>query len=247
MNAYSCCNAVNKLFDSLGGTLALAAAHHCVGEPNNGIRTLTWVGGHGAAGHRRGSVTTVDDYLEAMQSLSYSLVMIDGGLVQISMDFKGSDVVGYRFVFLPCPVRLNRSYVSAVIGQGGSIAESIGGFIEDNDKVPFVIRAPFRFEYSKNDDSKRHPRSHVHVGTSDGRIAVSHRVTVGRFLKFIFSNFYQDEFKNLESSTLLRDLSPTEGDRADKNLYDEELHFRVLIYLSAKSIRQIFPASLEID
>ena len=226
MNALSCCKNINKIFRSLNGNLALATARHCVGEPKSGIRTLTWVGGHGAKGHRRGSVTTVDDYLEAMHSLSYSLVMIDGGLVQISMDFDESDVVGYRFVFLPCPVRMKKSHLSAVIGRGESIAECVARFIEGNDQVPFVIRAPFRFEYSERDGLIEHSKSHVRLGTLDGRIAVSDRLTVGRFLKFIFSNFYQDEFKNLESSTLLRDLSPTEGDRADKNLYDEELRFR---------------------
>ena len=226
MNAYSCCKNLNKLFRLLNGNLALASAHHCVGEPKSGVRTLTWVRGHGEKGRRRSSVTTFDDYLEAVNNSSYSLIMIDGGLVQISMDFDGSDLAGYRFVFLPCPVWLKKSHLSAVIGRGESIAESVARFIEDSGPAPFVIRAPFRFEYSKNDGTKRHPRSHVHLGTSKGRIAVSHRLSVGRFLKFIFSNFYHDEFKNFESSPLLRQLSPTEDERADKVLYDEELHFR---------------------
>ena len=226
MNALSCCKNINKLFRSLNGNLALATARHCVGEPKSGIRTLTWVGGHGAKGRRRSSVTTLDDYLEAMHGLSYSLVMIDGGLVQISMDFDESDLVGYRFVFLPCPVRMKKSYLSAVIGRGESIAESVARLIEDSDLAPFVIMAPFRFEYSERDGLIEHPRSHARLGTSGGRVAVSHRVTVGRFLKFIFSNFYHDEFKNFESSSLLRELSPTEDDRAGKALCDEELHFR---------------------
>ena len=226
MNAYTCCNTINKLFLSLNGNLALATARHSVGEAENGLRTLTWVGGHGATGHRRDSVTTVDDYLDAAEGRSYSLVMIDGGLIQISMDFKGSDLVGYRYVFLPCPVRLERSYLSEAIGQGSSIAEGIGRFIEGHDQAPFVIRAPFRFEYSKNGGPTGHPRSHVHLGTSDGRIAVSHRLTVGRFLKFIFRNFYHYEFKSFESSPLLRELSTTEDERADKVFHDEELHFR---------------------
>ena len=229
MNAHACKENVNEFFRSLKGKLALETASHSVEDVRNGakrLKRLTWVGGHCATGHRRSSVTTFDDYLEAVNNSSYSLVMIDGGLVQISMDFDGSDLVGYRFVFLPCPVRMKKSHLSAVIGRGDSIAESVARFIEGSDPAPFVIRAPFRFEYSKNDGAKRHPRSHVHLGTSDGRIAVSHRLTVGRFLKFIFSNFYHDEFEKYESSSLLRDLSPTEDERADKDLYEEELHFR---------------------
>ena len=230
MNAHACKENINEFFRSLKGNLALAAAPHSVEEAKDGetnLNRLTWARGHNEKGRRRTSVTTVDDYLEAMNNSSYSLIMIDGGLVQISMDFDGSNLVGYRYVFLPCPVLLEGSYLSKAIGQGGSIADCVGRFYENGDQKKFVIRAPFRFEYSRNDDPNGHPRSHVHLGTSGGRLAVSHRVTVGRFLKFIFSNFYHHEFKDFKYSSLLRELSPKEDEPADKDrCYDEELYFR---------------------
>lgn len=98
-----------------------------------------------------------------------------------------------------------------------------------------VMIAPLRFEWSQNPKSKKEPKSHVHLGISDGRVAVSHPIMVWDFLNFIFKNFYPNEFKEFRSAMdemrgILPGIKHWDRDSHKTDLSDLEcIHFRVPI------------------
>src|SRR4051794_11879157 len=51
--------------------------------------------------------TTIEQYLAWVRAGAYSLVLRDGGLLQLTYSFKDRSLVGHRLAYVPCPVVLD--------------------------------------------------------------------------------------------------------------------------------------------
>ena len=198
---------------------------------------------------------SISEYINALKKEDYSLLLNDGGIVQVSFTFKEEEVIGYRFVYFPCPSRClsndyldrrdrsaNDSYVQSkkegedysysnlddcikdmlrrqkpeFMGKVNDLLEHFE-FLEMGENVQnqLVMLPQIRFEWKKkvseskedkNNGGKKtkdYSASHVHLGFSDGRLAVSRPITVWRFLFFVFMHFYRDEFDEFETFSKL--------------------------------------------
>ena len=74
-----------------------------------------------------------------------------------------------------------------------------------------VMMAPLRFEWSRGakttnegeEELRSEPESHVHLGFSKGRLAVSRPLTLWAFMSFVFKHYYHNEYKIFEESSKL--------------------------------------------
>ena len=177
----------------------------------------------------------VREYIDAFACQDYSFLLNDGAIVQISLTYKGSEVIKYRYVYLPCPISWTKKYERKNIKYDhdsledefledendsdfeneidSDEQESRRAFLEKSidrmDEVEFpkklVMIAPLRFEWKKNSDSNFEPPSHVHLGLPEGKIAISHPVSLSNFLYFIFKNFYSNDFDKYKSQLETQD------------------------------------------
>ncbi len=124
-----------------------------------------------------------DVYRESVRHRVYSVMMLDGALVQIQYEFKHRRLLRHRLAFLPSPwldaFHLHEQH-----------------YLEDNIDVDVTAHgwppAPLRFDFDP--DSHKdvvHPASHLTLGIVEQcRIPVARPLTPYRFVDFLLRNFY---------------------------------------------------------
>lgn len=167
------------------------------------IKRVWWRGSEDAYNFegRGGSKVGIREYLNALKSRDYSFLLNDGGIVQMQLDYKGHSVQKYRYAYLPCPISLADSEDSDLYadGENGTPLKGDIDIMNESDfRGSLVMVAPLRFEWDREQELEHEPKSHVHLGVSDGRVAVSHPVSVWNFLRFVLKNFYPREFEKFE-------------------------------------------------
>ncbi len=225
MTAPAICQRINEFCEFLSlSELALNIQSHVVKELEAGKRRVTWTSVENTSSRQRYDDVRFSEYLSALRERDFSVLMYDGSILQISLDYNGGNLVGHRHVFLPCPIHFQPSDLHG--GDSGLIP--LEDFIEDITADEFQdrlrVRPPLRFEYDPEAATEDHPASHVHLGQSRSRIAVSSPLSSDRFLRFIFRNFYPDEFTahpEIHSLT-----SPAHADTISE-MQAGELHVRV--------------------
>lgn len=203
-------------------------------ETNNLIKDVSWRGNKNSAtndymGNER---VTVDEYLVALERNHYSFLLKDGGIVQISVSYENSSFIGYRYAYLPCPISLKDCefavddvnseaeddiedgeteidvYEDEDLYEESNKADLLKSAIRDISDAKFrkssLIVAPLRFEWKMNSNSKLEPASHVHLGVSEGRIAISHPISIWNFIEFVIKNFYPADFDKFKRTSGLR-------------------------------------------
>lgn len=133
-----------------------------------------------------GDVDYHDLHRELGEKRSYSVKLIDGGLLQLLYRFKNGSLVKHRLAFYPSPsLRAFRDDPDAYMRDELFID------IVSRRIVPF----PLRFDYDV--DAARdivHPVCHLTLGDVEGcRIPVSAPLSPRWFIDFILRNFYQTE------------------------------------------------------
>lgn len=127
---------------------------------------------------------TVAEYHDFINAQMYSAVLYDGAIVQISYDFSGSDLVGHRLCYYPCPFDMDPELVRS---------EPLGDLIDmyrENRESETNLRSPCRFDYDEQNIETDHPAVHMHIIKASCRWAVSGPLSVGHFVRFIFRQFY---------------------------------------------------------
>jgi hypothetical protein len=114
----------------------------------------------------------------------YSAVLYDGALLQISYDFTGRSLVGHRLCFYPCPFDVDIQLL-----QSEPIADVVAMYRESGETKSF-LRSPCRFDYDDQNPSSEHPSVHFHFNKADCRWPVTHPLSIGEFLAFVFRHFY---------------------------------------------------------
>jgi hypothetical protein len=142
----------------------------------------------------RGTDVQFSEYMGALRIGDFSILMGDGGVIQVSIDFSGGQIVGHRLVYLPCPIHIGADEIRLDTGEIYPLADFIDDLSEDEFRDRLRVRAPIRFEYDPENAGDEHPSSHLHLGRADCRIAVSCPLHLDTFLRFVFKRFYNAEF-----------------------------------------------------
>jgi hypothetical protein len=121
---------------------------------------------------------------ELSKKRSYSVKLIDGGLLQMMYRFEGERLVKHRLAYYPSP-----SLRSFQEDPDAYLRDELFLDIISRRIVPFPLR--FDFDELVSQDIN-HPRCHLTLGDVQGcRIPVSSGVTPRWFVEFILRNFYQ--------------------------------------------------------
>ena len=130
------------------------------------------------------------DYSEIHEELSekrsYSIKLIDAGLLQMMYRFDGEELTNHRLAFYPSP-----KFPSFRHDPESYLRDDLYVDIVSRRLVPFPLR--FDFDRAAAVDVA-HPHCHLTLGDVKGcRIPVSSPITPRRFVEFVLRNFYQTD------------------------------------------------------
>ena len=154
---------------------------------------ITWGRAPGTGLYNKHDEIDYSAYYSMLENRDYSILLKDGGIIQISLDYLGSKLNGHRYAFIPCPIYFDEADLN-LLDEGIPFIEFIDELQHKELASRFRIRPSFRFEYDPNSTQDDHPFSHVHLGKSSSRIPVSRPIRVEQFFRFVFKNFYPSEF-----------------------------------------------------
>lgn len=172
--------------------LQLLVEHQCVVDLNPVVlrefgssKFVTWDAAGGQFTHLLGGELTLDGYAALVKARTFSAVLRDGSLLQISYSFDLKSVVKHRLCFIPCPLDLT----SDDMAQFPLLdwLESVG-----SPSAEIQLRGPVRFDFDLAAAEAEHPAVHLTVGSSVCRIPVERPLSVGEFAQFVVHNFYPD-------------------------------------------------------
>lgn len=136
-------------------------------------------------------------YAVLRDSRSYSLRLIDGGLVQMLFTYGAGGLEKQRLAFFPSPDLLEYQNNSDVYEMDDLYAEVI---------AKNVVTTPLRFDFDpQNFVAGEHPRSHLTIGQyKNCRIPVSCALTPFLFMEFILMAFYNTPGRNIAANLVAR-------------------------------------------
>ena len=149
-----------------------------------GITRITWCSTSGIGLLFRRKFATIDDYCGWLEANAFSAILYDGSIIQISYDFLGTDIIGHRLAYYPCPFELDRELI---------LTEPILDVVSlyrGKDDALINLRPPIRFDYDPHAGREGHPITHLTILTSACRWAVAAPLSLGHFCRFIFRHFY---------------------------------------------------------
>jgi hypothetical protein len=156
-----------------------------VAETAVGRNRLTWRSpSAGAVLGGGGPFATIDEYLSHLKAEAYVAILYDGSLLQMSYDFMGTELVGHRLCYYPCPFEVDRELLLSE-----PVADVVDYYRQQGDKY-LRLRSPVRFDFDERNAGEGHPAVHVHVLWAHCRLPVVAPLSPGHFIRFIFANFY---------------------------------------------------------
>ncbi|KHK54197.1 hypothetical protein PI87_16390 [Ralstonia sp. A12] len=177
--------------DDLGAILASLIERGIADDQNfpvlRSISATEWEISFDGAEHvsiAMGEIDYTDIHQELSEKRSYSVKLIDGGLLQLMYRFNGDQLVKHRLAYYPSPsLRAFQEDPEAYM-RDDLFLEIVSRRI-----VPFPLRFDFDVKAAKD---VQHPFSHLTLGDVRGcRIPVSAGLTPRWFTEFILRNFYQ--------------------------------------------------------
>ena len=158
--------------------------------PNTIIRdynSVTWdrklVSSEFIVEHKNESTRT---YIHWLATSNYSAVLHDGSLLQVTYFFEKNKLVRHRLSYVPCPL----PYDFRSIQLDTTLDEYILEGLQTNSHI--LMKSQIRFDFDAKMASPSHPESHLSINSINCRIACASPLRVGRFVKFIFKNFYPE-------------------------------------------------------
>lgn len=127
---------------------------------------------------------SIAEYRGFVSSEAFSALLFDGSLLYLSYDFQGSELIGHRLLYYPCPITIEPEM------SNEPILDILDYCLGETHLLR--LRSPLRFDYDPLRAKANHPASHMHFQHEDCRLAVFAPMSVGRFLEFVFRNFYPD-------------------------------------------------------
>lgn len=163
-----------------------------------------------------GEFATISQYMLFLRNQHYSAILFDGSIIQVTYMFSQGDLVGHRLGFLPCPFEVDQELLTEL-----PILDVIDFYIQRGTEF-LRLRSPVRFDYDRRNINKDHPMSHVHFLWPHCRCALVAPISIGHFVRFIFSHFYPDHYGAL---AFLREWQLKPSDRTITSTQENALHF----------------------
>lgn len=159
--------------------------------------------------------SSFDIYLETLRRRWFTVVLFDGSLLQFSYTFAGNVLKKHRLCFMPCPIHIKASE----LGFFG--LEELVELIEGHEfKERVRLEGPLRFDYDSDAGSLAHPSSHLTISRVSCRVPVSAPLSVGHFVRFLFSHFYPQQWSESEE---IRSWACSSWDNCLPELEDDRL------------------------
>lgn len=155
-------------------------------ERNDTIARITWkqTSITQAKPHKFGSI---EQYMSIIRDGSFTCVLLDGSLLRLSYTFERNDLTSHNLWYYPCPFSIPIDEL---------LADPLLDIIEmyaESGIDHWRLKGPIRFDFdAKSSKPIFHPASHVHFQHEYCRIPARKPLSPGRFLKFVFLNFYQE-------------------------------------------------------
>lgn len=133
-----------------------------------------------------GDIDYATIYKELLEKRSYTVKLIDGGLLQLMYRFKGDHLLQHRLAYYPSP-------------ELRPFQEEPELYLHDELFLDIVSRRiiPFPLRFDFDETVARdvvHPKCHLTLGDVKGcRIPVSAPLTPRWFVDFVLRNFYQTD------------------------------------------------------
>jgi len=144
-------------------------------------------------------------YLELLSGSSFTLLLLDGALMQFSYEGSGEEVVRHRLAYLPSPTLLPYQNDPELYLREFHFVDIVGHQ---------VVPVPVRFDFDAREDVARdlvHPVSHLTLGQYQHcRVPVSRPASPREFAEFIVHSFYSTpEMPRLNLKPHVLGLRPT--------------------------------------
>jgi hypothetical protein len=171
---------------------------------------------HNGSPISRIAFASIAEYCAHFSSGAYTVVLFDGALIQLSIDLNHQQIVGYRFCYYACPFDIDvKDLLSLPLLDLIQLHQEGGMDL-------LRLRSPLRFEYDPNNADEGHPVSHVHLLWAHSRCSVVAPISIGHFVKFVFSHFYPAIWSEFD---FLRKWPTHLEDRTITVSEEEILHF----------------------
>jgi len=154
----------------------------CLGQPE-GKTLVTWASTGISTAFTDLPFATVGEYLELVSARQFTVLLLDGALLQISYTVQGGDVIGHRLCWYPCPGEIREEDLELA-----SIEEIVSCAPIGDVKC----RGPIRFDFKAGEGTDGHSPSHLHLSEAECRIPVRGPLDLATFSTFVLRNFYPD-------------------------------------------------------
>jgi hypothetical protein len=141
---------------------------------------------------------SMQEYRHLLKNREYTALLWDGAMLQISASFNRDVLVAQRFCYYPCPLVLEPEdaddivelfdlrLAEELVAQEQLLASSAEG----DTRLRLRMRGPLRFDFDHDNARSGHSASHLHVLTEDSRWPVYGPLSIGHFVRFVFTHFY---------------------------------------------------------
>lgn len=125
---------------------------------------------------------SIQQYRRWVEVGSYSAVLPDASLLQLTYKIAGGQIAGHRLAYIPCPFQIDSAYLL----EGEPILDVVDLY---RDQDP-LMRSPLRFDFDPEAAKPGHPAAHLTINGMECRIACVAPIHPLRFVDFIFRHFY---------------------------------------------------------
>lgn len=136
---------------------------------------------------------TIDEYINTLNERWFSAVLFDGAILQLSYTFERNNLKQHRLSFFPCPIIFTAEEI-----QGLTLQELIEVLDGSEFRERVRVEGPVRFDYDQEAAGSSHPAAHLTVSRASSRVPVAYPMSVGHFVRFVFSHFYPETWESVD-------------------------------------------------
>jgi hypothetical protein len=145
-------------------------------------------------GYLLSDFATLEQYRAVLVNRDYNILLADGSIVQVSYQVEGDEVTRHRLCYFSCPISVDTDEISEY-----GLDDFIDLLRADEFRSRLRLVSPIRFDFDAEFFDEYHHYSHVTTIKKTCRVPAFGPLSVGHFLRFVLSYFYQGYFSNDES------------------------------------------------
>lgn len=131
---------------------------------------------------------TIRTYRRWAEAGEYAALLPDGALLQLTYRVTGGEICAHRLAYVPCPYRVDQDYL---------LTDALSDVLDLHATEPhddITMQSTIRFDYDPDSAAEGHPTTHLTLNVSSCRIACEAPMEPESFLRFVFRNFYKDQY-----------------------------------------------------